>query len=138
MGYSLGASGLLSLEGASPGYGRWGSLIVLAYPAFDMTFVITNRLREGRKVWEGGKDHSNHRLASVLKCQKKTVATIWLVGAALSVSGLVVLRLNRPEVLFLSLGLWMTLFLLAGLKLSSVPVERPSPPSPPAGASPGK
>ncbi len=136
LGYSLGASGLLAFEGAAPGWGRAGALLVLAYPAFDMIFVVTNRIREGRRVWEGGKDHSNHRLASVLKCQKTTVLMIWLVGAALSASGLVVLKLNRPGAALLSWGLWIILFLLAGLRLSSVPVERTAPSPSPVAVSP--
>lgn len=127
LGYSLGASALLAFEGAPQGWGRVGPLLMLAYPAFDMCFVVINRLREGRKIYEGGKDHSNHRLASVLKCQKRTVTLLWLVGAALAASGLVVLNLNRALPAVLLSALWIILFLWAGLRLSSVPVARPTP-----------
>jgi UDP-GlcNAc:undecaprenyl-phosphate/decaprenyl-phosphate GlcNAc-1-phosphate transferase len=126
LGYSLGASALLAFQGAPQGWGRVGPLLMLAYPAFDMCFVVINRLREGRKIYEGGKDHSNHRLASVLKCQKRTVILLWVVGAALSASGLVVLNLNRALPALLLSGLWMILLLWAGLRLSSVPVVRTS------------
>jgi len=126
LGYSLGASALMAFVNAPPGWGRAGAVIVLAYPAFDMLFVVVNRMREGRKVYEGGKDHSNHRLASVIRW-KTTVVLMWLVGAALAVSGLVVLRLNqRLPALALS-ALWILLFSLAGRRLSSVPVQRPHP-----------
>jgi UDP-GlcNAc:undecaprenyl-phosphate GlcNAc-1-phosphate transferase len=121
LGYSLGASALLAFAGAPQGWGRVGTLLMLAYPVFDMSFVVVNRLREGRKFYEGGKDHSNHRLASVIRCQTTTVLLLWLGGAALCVSGLAVLRLNQPLPALTLSGLWIILFLWAGLRLSSVP-----------------
>jgi UDP-GlcNAc:undecaprenyl-phosphate GlcNAc-1-phosphate transferase len=121
LGYSLGASALLAFDGAPRGWGRIGALLMLAYPAFDMSFVVVNRLREGRKIYEGGKDHSNHRLASVIRCQTTTVLLLWLSGAALCASGLAVLKLNHPLPSILLSGLWISLFLWAGLRLSSVP-----------------
>jgi len=130
LGYSLAASGLLAYHGAAGRWARPGAIIMLGYPVFDMVFVVVTRLREGRHVYEGGKDHTNHRLASVLGCQKRTVKLIWLVGAALSASGLVVLNLNRPLPTLLSLALWMSLFLVVGVRLSRVPVSRPEPSNP--------
>ena len=127
LGYSLGASAMLAL-GATPRGWTWlGPLLILAYPAFDMTFVVINRIREGRKIYEGGKDHSNHRLASVIRCQTRTVILIWLSGAAACVSGLVVLQLNQPMPTLLLSALWTAIFLWAGLKLSSVPHGPKSP-----------
>lgn len=127
LGYSLGASALLAMHSAPAGWGRVGPVLVLGYPVFDMIFVVVTRLREGRKIHEGGKDHTNHRLASVIRCQKRTVMLIWVVGAALSVSGLVVLKLNQALPALLLSGLWTATFFLLGLKLSSVAVVRPLP-----------
>lgn len=127
LGYSLGASAVLAFRGAEAGWGRVGPILMLAYPAFDMIFVVVNRLREGRKVYEGGKDHTNHRLASVIQCPKRTVLLLWLNGAALCASGLAILRLNRPAPTLLLSGLWMALFLWSGWRLSSIPVHRPNP-----------
>ena len=127
LGYSLGASALLTYVHAPQGWGRLGAAMLVAYPAFDMCFVVINRLREGRKVYEGGKDHSNHRLASVIRCPKRTVIILWFVTAALCVSGLAVLRLNQPLPALLLSALWITLLLVTGLRLSSVPVSRPTP-----------
>jgi len=126
LGYILGASALLAFEGAPHGWGRVGALIMLAYPVFDLSFVVVNRLRDGRKIYEGGKDHSNHRLASVIQCQKKTVILLWVSGAALVASGLAVLKLNHPMPALLLSGLWILLLLWAGLKLSSVPIAPPA------------
>ncbi|HYM80033.1 MAG TPA: MraY family glycosyltransferase [Candidatus Limnocylindria bacterium] len=127
LGYSLGASAVLAFQGAPRGWGQIGPLLVLAYPAFDMTFVVINRLRERRRIYEGGRDHSNHRLASVLKCQTRTVLLLWLMGAALCASGLVVQRLDQPAPAVLLSGFWVVVFVWAGIWLSSVPVARSHP-----------
>ncbi len=121
LGYSLGASAVLALGAIPRGWSWAGPLLILAYPAFDLIFVVVNRLREGRKVYVGGKDHSNHRIARLLKCQKTTVILMWVSGAALCASGLVVLSLNRAMPTLLLSGLWTVLFLWTGLRLSSEP-----------------
>jgi UDP-GlcNAc:undecaprenyl-phosphate GlcNAc-1-phosphate transferase len=127
LGYSLGASAVLASHAAPAGWSQLGPALMLGYPAFDMIFVVVNRLREGRKIYEGGKDHTTHRLASVIRCPKKTVLLLWFSTAALCASGLAVLWLNRPLPALLLSGLWTSLFLLSGLRLSSVaPLPRPS------------
>ncbi|HEV2106359.1 MAG TPA: MraY family glycosyltransferase [Candidatus Eisenbacteria bacterium] len=122
LGYSLGASALMAIQGAPPGWGRAGPLVMLAYPAFDMIFVILTRVRDGRPVYEGGRDHTNHRLASVLKCPKRTVLMLWASGAVLCASGLGILLLNRALPTLLTSGLWTILLLWSGRRLSFVPI----------------
>ena len=137
LGYCLGASALLAYDAEPVGWGRAGAILMLGYPAFDLFFVVINRTREGRKVSQGGKDHTNHRIASLIRCQTTTVLLVWLSGAALCVSGLVVLKLNQTLPAVLSLVLWITLMLVAGLKLSSVPVVTAHPdPRPDASPTP--
>jgi UDP-GlcNAc:undecaprenyl-phosphate GlcNAc-1-phosphate transferase len=126
LGYSLGASAVLACRGPTHGWGWLGAALMLGYPAFDLTFVVINRLMDGRKIYIGGKDHTNHRLASVLKCPKTTVMILWLNGAALCASGIVVLNLDRPTPALLLSALWMLLFLWAGTRLSRIPVSAPS------------
>ncbi len=125
LGYCLGASALLAYNAAPVGWGRPGAVLMLGYPAFDLFFVVITRTRDGRRLSQGGKDHTNHRIASLLQCQTRTVLLVWFSSAALCASGVAVLRLNRPAPTLLLLGLWMTLFLWAGRRLSSVPVPRP-------------
>jgi UDP-GlcNAc:undecaprenyl-phosphate GlcNAc-1-phosphate transferase len=125
LGYSLGASAVLAFTGLPRGWGQAGPILALAYPTFDMIFVVLNRVREGRPIYQGGKDHSNHRLARLIQCQKRTVILIWLVGAALSASALAVQRLNSALPTLLLSALWATIFLGAGLRLSSVDHQGP-------------
>ncbi len=132
LGYSLGASAVLAWIGLPRGWGQAGPILLIGYPIFDMTFVVVTRARSGRHIHHGGKDHSNHRLASLIGCQKRTVMLVWLVGVALCASGLAVQKLNRLLPTLALSGLWVTALLLAGLRLSSVPVrgDGPQPTSP--------
>jgi UDP-GlcNAc:undecaprenyl-phosphate GlcNAc-1-phosphate transferase len=41
-------------------------ILILGYPAFDITLVTINRLVEGRPISKGGKDHSSHRFATAI------------------------------------------------------------------------
>ena len=130
LGYSLGASALMTMQGAAPGWGRAGAPLMLAYPAFDMIFVVLTRMRDGRPVSQGGRDHTNHRLASVLQCPIRTVLLTWVVGAVLSVAGISMLHRNQAAWTLLLWGLLTMLLLWSGLRLSSVPIApRPAPTS---------
>lgn len=129
LGYSLGASAVLALVHAPRGWGQTGALLALAYPAFDLIFVVIDRLRAGRKVHQGGRDHTNHRLASVIGCPTRTVILLWCSTAALCASGLAVQSLNRPTPSLLLWGLWSAVFLWAGMRLSSVPIAAPLQPA---------
>ena len=119
LGYSLGASAVMAFDGLPRGWGQFGPFLALAYPMFDIIFVVINRVREGRPVYHSAKDHSNHRLARIIQW-KRTVILTWLVGAALSASALVAQNLNSALPSLLLSGLWATFFLMAGLRLSSI------------------
>jgi UDP-GlcNAc:undecaprenyl-phosphate GlcNAc-1-phosphate transferase len=124
LGYSLGASAVLAWTWQPRGWGQVGSILMVGYPIFDLIFVVVRRAREKRRIYEGGKDHSNHRLATLIGCQTRTVILVWLAGAGLCASALAVQRLNQALPTLLLSVFWVTLFLLAGIRLSSVP---PSP-----------
>jgi len=138
LGYSLGVSAILAFRGGPQGWAQLAPFFVLAYPAFNMVFIVIMRLREGRKIYVGDRGQSNLRLASVIQCPTRTVLVLWLSGVALSASGLVVQSLNQAAPTLLLSVLWLALFLAAGMRLSSVPIaaslprrtkslERPSP-----------
>jgi len=124
LGYSLGASALLAMRATPLGWGQVGPVVVLGYPVFDMIFVVVNRVRAGRPVYEGGRDHSNHRLATLLGRNPATVALIWLAGACLAASGLYVLRANHPLPALAVAAAWALALSAAGVRLAAVPVAR--------------
>ena len=122
LGYSLAASLLLALQGSPRGWSLLGPPLLLAYPAFDMIFVVIRRVMEGRRIEQGGRDHTNHRLASLIQCPKRTVLLIWCSTAALCASGFALSLARHPLPALLLWALWILLFLLTGRRLSSVPV----------------
>lgn len=130
LGYCLGASAALAFEGGPRGWGQLGPVLVLAYPAFDMIFVVATRVRDGRKVSQPGTDHSNHRLARLMGSQTRTVLLLWLCCALLSVSGLVVQRLNEPIPSLVFTIFWVVVFRVAWQRLASVPIVSSAPPAP--------
>ena len=122
LGYSLAASLLLALQGSPRGWSLLGPPLLLAYPAFDMIFVVVRRVMEGRRIEQGGRDHTNHRLASLIQCPKRTVLLIWCSTAALCASGFALSRVQHPLPALLLWALWILLFLLTARRLSSVPI----------------
>lgn len=122
LGYSLAASLLLALQSSPRGWSLLGPPLLLAYPAFDMIFVVIRRVMEGRRIEQGGRDHTNHRLASLIQCPKRTVLLIWCSTAALCASGFALSRGRHPLPALLLWALWILLFLLTARRLSSVPI----------------
>jgi UDP-GlcNAc:undecaprenyl-phosphate GlcNAc-1-phosphate transferase len=71
LGAALAA--LTVLDGGRAGSGRPASwvfalavpLVLVAVPLFDAAFVTVERIRHGRPIWVGGRDHTSHRLVAL-------------------------------------------------------------------------
>ena len=63
-------------------------LLVLAVPILDTTLVTIVRLIEGRPVTKGGRDHTSHRLVYRGLSDKRAVALLCGVSAALGLTSL--------------------------------------------------
>jgi UDP-GlcNAc:undecaprenyl-phosphate GlcNAc-1-phosphate transferase len=62
LGFTLGALALQSLEGAFTWPHVAAVLMILAYPIFDSTFVVWDRISGHRPFYVGSTDHTTHRL----------------------------------------------------------------------------
>jgi UDP-GlcNAc:undecaprenyl-phosphate GlcNAc-1-phosphate transferase len=80
LGFLVGA---LALEPGPPGDLSIAPLLVLAYPLFDVAFVIVSRWRRCVPIVQGGRDHTVHRLASRLGNMRVAV-TLLLLGTLLT------------------------------------------------------
>jgi len=98
-------------------------LLVLAYPIFDTTLVTIMRIREGRSIFQGGKDHSSHRLALLGFRTKNTVLLVYLICTILGLSGLLVSRISFKAALAIAIVACVSLLLL-GIRLSFVDTGR--------------
>jgi len=63
-------------------------ILVLAVPILDTALVTVIRLLEGRPVYQGGRDHSSHRLVRLGLSEKTTVLLLALVASALGATSL--------------------------------------------------
>jgi UDP-GlcNAc:undecaprenyl-phosphate GlcNAc-1-phosphate transferase len=97
LGFFLGAAALVQNSGGA----RRNVLAVLVVPVLvlmipivDTTLVTVLRRLNGRKVSQGGRDHTSHRLVALGMSERAAAFTLWLLAAA---SGLVaVLARNLP------------------------------------------
>jgi UDP-GlcNAc:undecaprenyl-phosphate GlcNAc-1-phosphate transferase len=126
LGYVVGG---LSLRAVS--YAGAGSrallipVLMLGYPIFDALLVTVARLREGREVSQGGRDHSSHRLASLGLSARQTAAVIYVISGALTAAAVYLGRggQDRPGIAAITAVAAAGGLLLLGLRLLRVPVE---------------
>ncbi len=71
-------------------------IIVLGVLIFDTTLVIISRVRRGRSIFQGGSDHTSHRLAQLGVGQPRAVLTLYVTAAALGLAALFVTRSPVP------------------------------------------
>jgi UDP-GlcNAc:undecaprenyl-phosphate GlcNAc-1-phosphate transferase len=115
VGYILAVLGIKLTFAGRPQDVTWMiPIILLGLPIFDTTLVIISRLRRGKPVYQGGKDHTSHRLVSVFgMTPARAVMTLYLVSSVLGLLALM-LRDSTPAQARLILVMLSVLF-VAGL-----------------------
>ena len=78
-------------------------VLILSVPIFDTIFVTILRLTKGKKVFEGGKDHTSHRLVSLGLSQRKTVLLFYFISIVFGLIAVLSPRLNMPAVLIIAI-----------------------------------
>ncbi|MFP4382173.1 MAG: nucleotide exchange factor GrpE [Candidatus Sumerlaeia bacterium] len=94
VGYMIGSLSILSTyyeSGVPTSLPVLTPLIVLGVPIFDTLSVMWIRLREGRPLMEGDRNHFSHRLTDLGMSQRRAVTFIYIVTAAVAL-GAVPLR----------------------------------------------
>ncbi len=72
-------------------------IVILGLPIFDTTLVVLSRIRRHMPIYQGGKDHTSHRLVSVLgMIPARAVMTLYLIAGALGLLALM-LRDATPQ-----------------------------------------
>ena len=92
--------------------------VTFAYPIFDMALVSILRKLAGRPISVGGRDHSSHRLASLVD-ERYAVWILWLLTAFGASLGLAIHR--RPGALFTAVPLLALLLTSFGVFLATRP-----------------
>jgi len=125
LGYVVGGLSLRAVSYA--GSGSTALLIpvlMLGYPIFDAFLVTVSRLRDGREVAQGGRDHSSHRLARLGLTTRQTVTTIYLISACLTGAAtyLALFQMGNPMLVRLATVAAAGGMAFLGLRLFRVPV----------------
>ena len=96
-------------------------VLILFVPIFDTTFVTILRKIWGRKVSQGGRDHTSHRLVALGLSERSAVLMIYGFAVVAGALSLAVARLTTTQ--SLALILFFTIILaIVGVYLSKVRV----------------
>jgi UDP-GlcNAc:undecaprenyl-phosphate/decaprenyl-phosphate GlcNAc-1-phosphate transferase len=78
LGFTLGSLAMLTSPGGAGGVAAAiaAPLLILAVPALDTGLVLVVRLGERRPFWQGGRDHSSHRLVYRGLTERRAVAVL--------------------------------------------------------------
>ena len=71
-------------------------LLVLGVLLFDMGLVVVSRVRRGRSPFQGGSDHTSHRLVQLGLSAPRAVLTLYLAAALLGLTAIALTRLPVP------------------------------------------
>ena len=63
-------------------------VLVLAVPILDTTLVTVARLLDGRPIYQGGRDHTSHRLVRFGLSERHAVALLALISLCIGGSSL--------------------------------------------------
>ncbi len=85
-------------------------VLILAVPILDTTLVTVVRLLDGRPVYEGGRDHSSHRLVYLGLSETSAVVLLALVSIALGATSLAYTTLGNGRIA--AVGVLITFALL--------------------------
>ena len=82
LGFLLAIIGAKLQLGPTGWWGLVAAVLILILPIFDTTFVTLNRLRTGRRVTQGGKDHTSHLLVRRGLPHWQAVLVLYMVALA--------------------------------------------------------
>ncbi len=119
LGHALGFFSLVAVGTTRTVAGAVAPVVVVLIPLADITFVTVTRLREGRSLAAGGRDHTTHRLYVRLGSVARTRRAFWGVGVFLGLAAWGVRRVSTPVSVLLLAGILLAM-LAAGRSLAGI------------------
>lgn len=98
-------------------------ILLLGYPIFDTTLVVISRIKDGRSIFQGGKDHSSHRLALLGLKKKRAVLVIFFINICLGLSGYILSKLKTPLAAIIIAAIVFLSMIALGIRLGMVSVS---------------
>ena len=125
IGFALAALGLSSswrVAGSATVATLILPVLILAVPIFDTALVTIIRLLEGRPIYQGGRDHSSHRLVRLGLSEKHAVVLLALIATCIGGSSLAYNVFSRAR--YTVVGVVLTFALLVQFASFLADVER--------------
>lgn len=110
LGFMLAVLGLKLEFAGQPQAATWIiPVAILGVPIFDTALVVISRLRRGKHVYEGGKDHTSHRLVSILgMTHARAVMTLYMISGVLGLIAIILRDANLLTARLIIAGLIAT------------------------------
>jgi UDP-GlcNAc:undecaprenyl-phosphate GlcNAc-1-phosphate transferase len=123
LGFALGGLALLASPGGAGGAAAAvaAPLLILAVPVLDTGLVMLVRFSEGRSVWQGGRDHSSHRLVYSGMGERRAVAV--LLGIAVNCTATAIALVILQDVLLIAVAVGATLAALVAFASQLVVIK---------------
>jgi len=100
-------------------------VLLLSYAIFDISLVSITRKRDGRKITQGGKDHSTHRIGTALGSTKVTALIVYLLNIIIVLVTILVFKMESVNLLIIFTLIFALFFLFFGNKLDQIPISVP-------------
>ena len=122
LGFSLGALALLTSPGGAGGVAAAvvAPLLILAVPALDTGLVVLVRLGQRRPIWQGGRDHSSHRLVYRGLTERRAVAVLLSITAACTATAVMIVIFQNPLVTAVAAAVTGAALAAFGIRLAIV------------------
>jgi UDP-GlcNAc:undecaprenyl-phosphate GlcNAc-1-phosphate transferase len=123
LGFALGGLALLASPGGAGGAAAAvaAPLLILALPVLDTGLVMLVRFSEGRPLWQGGRDHSSHRLVYSGMGERRAVAV--LLGIAVNCTATAIALVILQDVLLIAVAVSATLAVLVAFASQLVVIK---------------
>ncbi|MBN1825591.1 MAG: undecaprenyl/decaprenyl-phosphate alpha-N-acetylglucosaminyl 1-phosphate transferase [Candidatus Eisenbacteria bacterium] len=123
LGYLLASLGIMSTWHQTSHLFLLVPILILGYPIFDVTFVVFTRISRGSHIYKPGKDHSSHRIRTILANARGTAIAVYAICLVLALAG-VFLSLTGERGFYISaFFLAAVASLVSGARLSRVPIQ---------------
>ena len=97
-------------------------VLILAVPIVDTALVVVVRLLEGRPIYQGGRDHTSHRLVYYGLSERRALVLLALISASLGASSLGYTVIDNSRVTLV--GVLLTFVLLVQFASFLADIER--------------
>ena len=122
IGYTLSVLGIVLLTELPKNFSLFLPVLLLSYAIFDISLVSFTRKRDGRRVFQGGKDHSTHRIGTATGSVRITALMVYLINILIVLITVIVYETSSQWSILITTVLFALVFIFFGGKLDQIPI----------------